>query len=534
MSRQPLVSVAIYALGLAAPVGPVAASDPATLLKIHEEFLELRKPKLAAGVPDYSPEAMEAQKKALAELRRRLDGIDPRGWPVPDQVDYLLVRSEMAGLDFRHRIVRPWARDPGFYNDLIERIAYNDTPAAGEKLQQLQEGLRAVPKILEQAKRNLTSGSGELARIALFHLERSDGVNQGEPRRDPPPEGIIGWYRDLIGRLPQHHPDLVADARQALAAVESYRDWLKQNESGMKEPAWVGLEQYQWYLRNVSLIPYTVDEVRFLGQRELDRGRTFLKIEENKNRNLPKLEPVTSAEEHVRRLAEGEKLIRAVIQEQKLLTIPADFPAQFETDAYFINRPGGHRHFWEEIGYRDVLNNHLHASIPGHRFDGLLQRQTARPIRRGHRDGARGEGWGFYIEEMFLQAGLLDDRPRARELFYIAQLKRAVRIAVELRMQTGELDLKRSIAFMVDEVPLMEENLARYDLEGYLRNPTYGANYFMGKAQIEHLLSERAHQLGDRFNLGQFHDDFLSRGSIPVALIRWEMTGKDDEIQKLW
>jgi hypothetical protein len=524
----------ILTLGVAAAAGPVAANDPAALAKIHEEFLELRRAKVTAGVPDYTPAAIEAQKKGLTELRRRLDAIDPRSWSVPDQVDYLLVRSQMAGLDFRHRVVRPWARDPGFYNDLIERNAYTETPTSGEKLEQLREGLRAVPTILEQAKRNLTAGSGELARIALFHLERSDGVNQGEPRRDPPPEGILGWYNDLISRLTLHHPDLLADARQALAAVESYRDWLKQNERRMKEPAWVGLEQYQWYLRNVSLMPFTVDEVRLLGQRELDRARAFLKIEENKNKTLPKLEPVSSAEEHARRVSEGERLIRAVIREQKLLTLPADVPAEFETDAFFIERKGGHRHFWEEIGYRDVLNNHLHASIPGHRFDGLLQRRTARPIRRGHRDGARGEGWGFYIEEMFLQAGLLEQRPRARELFYIAQIKRAVRIAVELRMQTGEFDLKRATEFMIDEVPLMEENLARYDLEGYIRNPTYGANYFLGKIQIENLLSERAHQLGERFNLGEFHDDFLSRGSIPVSLIRWEMTGKDDEVKKLW
>jgi hypothetical protein len=534
MILRPLVASAVFTIGLAGWAGPVAANDPAALHAIHAELVKLRQPAVSAGVPDYTPEAIERQKKGLAELRRRLDAIDPRSWPVPDQVDYLLVRSQMAGLDFGHRDVRPWARDPGFYNDLIDRVAYSEPPAAAEKLEQLGQGLRAVPRILEQAKRNLTSGSAELAGIAIFHLERSDGVNQGEPRRDPPPEGILGWYNDLIGRLTKHHPDLVGHARQALAAVESYRDWLKQNENRMKEPAWVGLEQYQWCLKNVSLIPLTVDEVRWLGQRELARARTFLEIEENKNRSLPKLEPVTNAEEHARRVAEGEKLIRKVIQDQKLLTIPPDFPAEFETDAFFIERPGGHRHFWEEIGYRDVLNNHLHASIPGHRFDGLLQRRTARPIRRGHRDGARGEGWGFYIEEMFLQAGLLEERPRARELFYVAQIKRAVRIAVELRMQTGEFDLARAIRFMVDEVPLMEENLARYDLEGYIRNPTYGANYFIGKAQIENLLSERALELGDRFDLGAFHDDFLSRGSIPVSLIRWEMTGKDDEIRKLW
>jgi len=32
----------------------------------------------------------------------------------------------------------------------------------------------------------------------------------------------------------------------------------------------------------------------------------------------------------------------------------------------------------------------------------------------------------------------------------------------------------------------------------------------------------------------QFHDDFLSRGRLPMSLLRWEITGLDDEVQELW
>jgi uncharacterized protein (DUF885 family) len=196
-------------------------------------------------------------------------------------------------------------------------------------------------------------------------------------------------------------------------------------------------------------------------------------------------------------------------------------------------REGGKRHFWEELTYRDPLNNHIHASIPGHQFDAHIQRKNTNPIRAGYRDGARAEGWGFYIEEMFLQAGLLDGRPRARELFYIAQLKRAIRIPCELEMQAGRFTLQHAIDHMVREVPLMEPDLARYDLAIYLRRPTYGMNYIMGKLQLESLLNERVRQLGDKFDLGKFHDEFLAAGPIPISLIRWEMTGRDDEIRKV-
>ena len=302
----------------------------------------------------------------------------------------------------------------------------------------------------------------------------------------------------------------------------------------MTEPAYVGLDEYDWYLRRVLLMPYTSADLRVLAGRERARARTFLKIEEHRNRGLPPIEPAQSADEHEARVREAEQLIRDFIATYELLSIPETTPPRFETDAFWIVREGGKRHFWEEITYRDPLNNHIHASIPGHRFDSIVQRNENRPIRRRYRDGVRSEGWAFYIEEMFLQAGLLDERPRAKELFYIAQLKRAARVPAELGMQTGELTLDDAIRYLIDEVPLMEEDLARYDLSIYLRRPTYGMNYVMGKIQLEKLLSDRALQLGEAFDLGRFHDEFLSAGSIPISLIAWEMTGNDEEIDALW
>ena len=58
--------------------------------------------------------------------------------------------------------------------------------------------------------------------------------------------------------------------------------------------------------------------------------------------------------------------------------------------------------------------------------------------------------------------------------------------------------------------------------------------YVIGKVQLEKLLADRARQLGDKFDLGKFHDEFLAAGTIPITLTRWEMTGLDDEVKELW
>jgi uncharacterized protein (DUF885 family) len=56
----------------------------------------------------------------------------------------------------------------------------------------------------------------------------------------------------------------------------------------------------------------------------------------------------------------------------------------------------------------------------------------------------------------------------------------------------------------------------------------------VGKVQFMKIFRDRAQQLGDNFVLREFMDEFLGAGMIPMSLIRWELTGYDDEIKKLW
>ena len=187
-----------------------------------------------------------------------------------------------------------------------------------------------------------------LAEIAIRSLEKSDGVNQGEPRRKKPPEGTIGWYEDLIERLSKYHPELLTEAKQAFSSVKNYRDWLKENKSRMTAPGFIGLDHYNWYLKNVRLMPYTVEDVVRIAEVELYRTLAFLNIELHKNRKLPSLEPATTEEEHERRVREAETFTREFIKEHNLMTIPDYMPSEFETDAFWIVREGGKRHFWQQ------------------------------------------------------------------------------------------------------------------------------------------------------------------------------------------
>jgi hypothetical protein len=513
-----------------------AEGDPgwSALVTIDQTLGSLRSPARVAGVPQLGPEAIAARTAALTSARESLSQLDPQGWSVAGKVDYLLVWAKANALEFKHRVTRPGQRDPLFYLNFVRRLPYVDLPIGSDEPKSWSEALAAVPAILEQARANLSAPVGELASLAIFHLENFDGVGQGQPYRDDPPAGTVGWYGDLCARVAREQADDSAACRAALAAVNGYRDWLVENRPEMPASAAIGTENLEWYFRNVRLLPYGVDDIILLGEREFHRFRSAYEIVRNRNRSLPELELTRSDAQHQQRTREAENQIRALVEAQHILTFPEGTPATFETDTFWSPRALTDRHFWEELQFRNTFNNHIHASIPGHRFDGMIAREVENPIRRRYGDSTRAEGWATYLEEMFVLAGLTRDVPRADELFYIALMKRASRIYSETKMHAGEMSLDEANRYMIDYVPFMEEDLGRYDLEGYLRRPGSGSGYIIGKIQLEKLLSERSLALGDAFSLGAFHDDLLARGMIPLTLVRWEMTGADDEVRVIW
>jgi uncharacterized protein (DUF885 family) len=76
-------------------------------------------------------------------------------------------------------------------------------------------------------------------------------------------------------------------------------------------------------------------------------------------------------------------------------------------------------------------------------------------------------------------------------------------------------------------------DLLVFEQQLYLRQPGYGTSYITGKVQLEDLMRERAHQLGDAFTLKRWFEEVYSAGIIPVSLIRWQLTGKDEEIRAI-
>ena len=516
------------------------------LVELLDEFFEFRDPaggqvrqiiRDVAGhvidpVADYSVESIALQRQKMRQFQIRIDSLDVSTWSVSGKVDYLAVRSRLDQYDFILQHTRPWARDPGYYADRMLRVTFTDLPLQGEAQENFLKKIRAVPVLVSEAKENLVDVAADYADLAIHNLGKPDGVGHGFPYRATPPAGILGWYDDLLDRATVQ-PALLDDIQAARDAVQGFDAWLKERRPGWTADAGVGEAAFDWYLKHVKLMPWTSAELVLLGRQELDRLWADYALERHRNRALAELEPAASAEEYQQRIDATDKRIRAFLVEQSIITIP-DFIDELDTNVPWIVRPGG-RNFWEEVQYRDPSPDHLHAVIPGHRFDGIIAERNEHPVRGKIYSAARVEGWATYLEEAMMNAGLFEDLPRVRELIQIFGIFRAARVPADVWLQTRQMDVEQVVEYWLARVPYLDRDVARVDAEIYLRRPPgYGIGYTIGNLQMQSLLADRKRQLGDDFDLKAFHDALMNSGRLPLSLLRWEMTGLDDEVKHFW
>ena len=151
---------------------------------------------------------------------------------------------------------------------------------------------------------------------------------------------------------------------------------------------------------------------------------------------------------------------------------------------------------------------------------------------------SRAEGLATGFEEMSMVAGLFDNNPRAKELIYILLAFRCARGMGDLMMHANEWTLQEAVDFGVEWSPRgwtpADGRTIWFDEQLYLQQPGYGTSYVIGKIHLEKLIADRAQQTGPEFTLKKFMDDLHAAGMIPTSLIRWEMTGREDEINALW
>ena len=514
------------------------------LVQLFSDWREFEDPPLLNGAPDYTPERFAKDHQIFQGLEKRLNKIKIGDWPTACQVDWHIVRAEMNGYDFNYRVLKPWVRDPAYYQTVwmdqsdvpahegptnhatLEFWTYQ-FPISSDEENRLSKDLKVIPPLLKQARENLTGNARDLWIAGI--------------------ENIKGQTRDLdriaeniMSSNPQ--PELTAALKDAQKATVDFTGWLEKQAPDKTGPSGIGKENYTWYQQNVHLLPLTWEEEVQLLQRELDRAWSSLKLEEHRNRDLPPMKAANTPEEFSRLTENGVQRFMNFLKEKEIMPIKPNMePALREHMGEFV--PEDKRNFFLIGMHYDPVPLYCHFI---HWFDLAQIRDEPHesPIRRGpllyNIFDSKNEGIATGVEEMFMHAGLYENSPRSREIVWIMIAQRAARGLGSLYAHANEMTMAEAGQVHVKWTPRgwmkREPHLLQFEQHLYLRQPGYGTCYITGKYLIERLLTEWSEQLeekGKPFVMKDFFQIFNDAGNIPVELVRWEMTGNNDGLKTL-
>ena len=165
----------------------------------------------------------------------------------------------------------------------------------------------------------------------------------------------------------------------------------------------------------------------------------------------------------------------------------------------------------------------LHEAIPGHHYQTALTiEDTSLPkFRRYLWYGAYGEGWALYCESLGKELGLYTD-PYQYMGALGDEIHRAIRLVVDVGMHNQNMTREEAIKYMMDNEAISEQG-ATAEIERYMAIPAQALSYKIGALKIRELRDKYSKQLGDKFKLADFHDEFLRHGCMPLEVLEKTM-----------
>jgi len=509
------------------------------LVDLFKDWRKFESPPLLNGAPNYTQERFNNDQEKFNKLRDKLNNFDINKWSISNQIDWHIVRAEMNGYDFNYRVLRPWQRDPAFYQTIwmyqsdvpahegptnhgvLEFWMY-DIPLNQESEKKLLKELKSITPFLEQARINLTGNAKELWVAGIENLRK---------QRD----NLIVIKTSL--NLEDSHA-INKEINTAIKSTEDFIRWLEKESKNKTGPSGIGKENYSWYQKNVHLLPMTwEDEVRLL-QRELDRAWSSLKLEEHNNKGLPELIPANSPGDFRELTEKGVRRFIDFIKEKEIMPFKENMePALREHMGKYV--PENERNFFNIGLHLDPLPLYSHFV---HWFDLAEMRDNPHksPIRRKallyNIFDTKNEGIATGVEEMFMHAGLYNDSPRSREIVWIMIAQRAARGLGSLYAHANEMTMEEAGGVHVKWTPRRwmnrEPHLLKFEQHLYLRQPGYGTSYITGKYMAERIVAEFAEKLekeNKEFTLKDFFKKFNEAGNIPISLVRSEILEKSPD-----
>jgi len=499
---------------------------------LFNDWREFENPPLLNGAPDYTANSFNNRMPEFRELRDRLNEIDKSTLDTQSKVDWTLIWAEMNGFEFNYRVLKPWERDPAYYksvwmnrsdvpahegpthHSVIEIWQYSFPLTDGDSRKLINE-LKIIPPLNEQAKLNLIGNAKDLWIAGIRDIDTQIDNLQS-----------IITFQDI-----NKNKDLLDIINDAIESTKSLSIWLRNESLKKNGPSGIGKDNYTWYQNNVHLVPLSWDDEVMLLKRELSRAWASLKLEEHKNRSLPKLNPASSPEEYNRLARQASIDLIDFLADEDIIEVKDFYKKALDEHLGSFVEEEKRNFFWitAHLDPKPLYSHFFHwfelAEMDNNPNKNLIRKD---PVLYNIFD-SRNEGVATAVEEMFMQAGLYENNPRSKEIVYILIAQRAARGLGSLYAHANMMTMEEAGKIHSEYTPRgwmkTEKELLIFEQHLYLRQPGYGTSYITGKYLFENALAEysRINENDKSSDLKKFFNELVKIGSIPMSLFHWEL-----------
>ena len=546
------------------------ASDEANLKRNPLNALFRGDMRYADRLGDYITDEYFAGERAAAEHdlaalhqidRSKLDATDQLAY---DTFEYQ-TKDALRGLQpdmLALTVVRPLNHFFGFHT-FYPTFASGQGAAPFKTLEDYENNLKRhkefvvlVDRSIERFKQGQASGVVETKMTVRNMIEQLDN----QLKQPVEESSYYGPVKKFLDTVPAADRERLTAAYRAAVADELYpaltrlRDYLKNDYlASARDGAGImymkgGDKLYRYQIQSTTTLPLTPEEIHETGLKEV--ARITAEMEKVKDEvgfkgtlhqffeNLradPKLK-AKSREDLTQRYYAVGKAVDAklpayfsTLPKAKLEIRPYDpFREKFEAGGSDQSgtpdgsRPGIFYFNAYDLPSRTtpgVTTLYLHEGAPGHHFQiSLAQENAALPsFMRFGGTTAFAEGWGLYAETLGYDMGFYAD-PYQRMGTLDDEMLRAMRLVVDTGIHSKGWTREQAIDYMLTHSSMGKTD-ATAEVERYIVIPSQATAYKIGALTIQRLRDKAKAELGDKFDIREFHAQVLMTGALPLAIL---------------
>lgn len=162
----------------------------------------------------------------------------------------------------------------------------------------------------------------------------------------------------------------------------------------------------------------------------------------------------------------------------------------------------------------------VHEAVPGHHLQGSLNNELGDSIPKFRKDlylSAYGEGWGLYCEYLADEMGMYTTPyEKFGQLTY--EMWRACRLVVDTGIHAKGWTREQVVDFMASNTALSLHEIST-ETDRYISWPGQAISYKMGEIKIRELRQKAEEELGDKFDIREFHEVILEQGTVTLSIL---------------